>query len=111
MLPLPSMSKESSPPPSPLSEVDEVMDSNAQPMRLAPLASSALPSIKDLLAMDKAASSYDKKSKRKDKKSAGKGGRDEDDKEPKTKSVEAKIDRDYKRLKTYTDKKAASERS
>lgn len=97
ILPLPSVSKEHSQSyhRGATSEVDEDMDSDEQPMRLAPLASSALPSIKDLLAMDKAASSYDKKKKRNDKKSRGGG---DDDDEPKKKSVEAKVDRDYKRL-------------
>lgn len=81
-----------------MNEVDEEVDSDEQPMRLAPLASSVLPSIKDLLAMDKAASSYDKK-KRNDKKSRRGGDDDDDDSnESKKKSVEAKVDRDYKRL-------------
>jgi len=92
ILPLASVSERGA-----MSEVDEDMDSDEQPMRLAPLTSSALPSIKDLLAMDKAASSYDKKRIRKDKKSK-RGGDDDDDNEPKKKSVEAKVDRDYKRL-------------
>ncbi|KIM44703.1 hypothetical protein M413DRAFT_442660, partial [Hebeloma cylindrosporum] len=111
VLPLASMSKEHtrSSHREAISEVDEDMDSDEQPMRLAPLASSVLPSIKDLLAMDKAASSYDKKKIRKDKKSRG-GGGDADDNEPKKKSLEEKVDRDYKRLKTYTDKKASSEK-
>lgn len=91
-LPLASVSQRGA-----MSEVDEDMDSDEKPMRLAPLASSVLPSIKDLLAMDKAASSYDKKRIRKDKKSK-RGGDDDDDNEPKKKSVEAKVDRDYKRL-------------
>ncbi|KAJ7446710.1 RED-like protein N-terminal region-domain-containing protein [Mycena latifolia] len=76
-----------------------------QPTRLVPLASSALPSIKDLLAMDKAANSSDKWKKRKDKK---KSGKDEGDTTSKPKmTAEVKVERDYKRLKNYTDKKAA----
>lgn len=67
-----------------------------QPMRLVPLSSSALPSIKDFLAMDQAAGSYDKKKKRKNKKKAGVGD-DDNDAGQKQKNVEAKVDRDYKR--------------
>ena len=73
---------------------DEVEDD--QPMRLVPLSSSALPSIKDFLAMDQAAGSYDKKNKRKNKKKTGTG--DDNNEGQKQKSVEAKVDRDYKRL-------------
>ncbi|KAF8817381.1 hypothetical protein BYT27DRAFT_7198908 [Phlegmacium glaucopus] len=76
-----------------------------QPMRLVPLSSSALPSIKDFLAMDQAAGSYDKKKKGKNKKKAA--GDDHNDEGQKQKTVEAKVDRDYKRLKSYTDKKTA----
>ena len=68
-----------------------------QPMRLVPLSSSALPSIKDFLAMDQAAGSYDKKNKRKNKKKAGGTGDSDNDEGQKQKSVEAKVDRDYKR--------------
>lgn len=70
-------------------------------MRLQPLASSALPSIRDLLEMDSAAGKKDKwrakKEKKKEKAPSGEGKVDKD-----------KIDRDYKRLKAYTDKKAAA---
>ncbi|KDR80701.1 hypothetical protein GALMADRAFT_241103 [Galerina marginata CBS 339.88] len=80
----------------------------SRPMRLAPLASSALPSIKEFLAMDKAADSYEKKRKRKDKKKSGRGDDDDDDESStKKKDVEAKVERDYKRLKSFTDKKTA----
>ena len=72
---------------------DEAEDD--QPMRLVPLSSSALPSIKDFLAMDQAAGSYDNKKKRKNKKKAG---TDDNNEGQKQKSVEAKVDRDYKRL-------------
>ena len=72
---------------------DEAEDD--RPMRLVPLSSSALPSIKDFLAMDQEAGSYDKKKKRKNKKKAG---TDDDNEGQKQKSVEAKVDRDYKRL-------------
>ena len=67
-----------------------------QPIRLVPLSSSALPSIKDFLAMEQAADSYDKKKKRKGKKKAG--TEDDNNEGQKQKSVEAKVDRDYKRL-------------
>ena len=127
ILPLASGSKEQSFHRGARSEVDEDIDSDEQPMRLVPLASSVLPSIKDLLAMDKAANSYDKKKIQRDKKSRKGGDDDNNDNESKKKSLEAKVDRDYKRLvlqifspfypkccfrlKTYTDKKASSERS
>ncbi|KAF8967607.1 RED-like protein N-terminal region-domain-containing protein [Flammula alnicola] len=109
-IPLPSIpprtSSRSSPQRQTIASDDEDMQ-DQQPTRLVPLSSSAVPSIKDLLAMDKAAGSYDKKKKRKDKKKGGDG--DEDAGESKKKSLEEKIDRDYKKLKTYTDKKAAIE--
>jgi len=79
---------------------DEEMEDDDKPVRLVPLASSALPSIKDFLAMDKAAGSYDKKKKRKDKKKNGGGDDadgDDDDDASKKKTMEAKVDRDYKR--------------
>ncbi|PPQ67860.1 hypothetical protein CVT25_010299 [Psilocybe cyanescens] len=95
-------SSRSSPPPGRDIGDDEGMEED-QPMRLAPLASSALPSIKEFLAMDKAASSHDKKKKRKEKK----GGEDNGEEDSK-KTLEAKVDRDYQRLKSYTEKKAAA---
>ncbi|KZT70795.1 hypothetical protein DAEQUDRAFT_737182 [Daedalea quercina L-15889] len=70
------------------------------PVRLQPLASSAIPSIRELLEMDASAGKGGKrggkKGKKKDK-GAGEGGVDKN-----------KIDRDYQRLKAYTDKKAAN---
>ncbi|KAH6915935.1 RED-like protein N-terminal region-domain-containing protein [Coprinopsis sp. MPI-PUGE-AT-0042] len=78
---------------------DEDMEVDERPMRLAPLESSALPDIKELLQMDKASSSWSKNKKKKDKKKAT-GGGDEPGK-----VSEAKIERDYQRLKAYTDKK------
>ncbi|KAJ6619857.1 hypothetical protein B0H10DRAFT_1792606, partial [Mycena sp. CBHHK59/15] len=117
-LPLPPLSSKPPPPP-----VDDDEEDGEQPTRLVPLQSSALPSIKDLLAMDKAANSSEKWKKRKDKK---KGGKDADgDAAPKKVSAEAKVERDYKRLvslrssvshykimsfqrlKNYTDKTAS----
>ena len=83
-------------PPSSHKVVSEDEAEDEQPMRLVPLSSSALPSIKDFLAMDQAASSYDKKNKRKNKKKTGTG--DDNSEGQKQKSVEAKVDRDYKRL-------------
>ncbi|KAJ7782040.1 hypothetical protein DFH07DRAFT_394684 [Mycena maculata] len=100
-LPLPPVDK----PPLHAPDEEDEEGELEQPTRLVPLASSALPSIKDLLAMDKAANSSDKRKKRKDKKKAGKD--DDDDASPKAKmSAEVKAERDYKRLKNYTDKKA-----
>ena len=94
---IPSLSKVSTQsPPSSHKVVSEDEAEDDQPMRLVPLSSSALPSIKDFLAMDQAAGSYDKKKKRKNKKKAG---TDDDNNEgQKQKSVEAKVERDYKRL-------------
>ncbi|KAJ7696578.1 hypothetical protein B0H17DRAFT_402130 [Mycena rosella] len=113
--PLPSSSKLPLPrvddkPPLPPGEDDEEGELE-QPTRLVPLTSSALPSIKDLLAMDKAANSSEKWKKRKDKKKSGKD--DEEDEAPskpskQKMSAEVKAERDYKRLKSYTDKKAGA---
>ncbi|OCH96311.1 hypothetical protein OBBRIDRAFT_232289 [Obba rivulosa] len=69
-----------------------------QPMRLQPLASSAIPSIRDLLEADKAADKSQKWRERKEKKKQDKGKVDKE-----------KVDRDYKRLKAFTDKKAGKE--
>ncbi|KAJ2934841.1 hypothetical protein H1R20_g2254, partial [Candolleomyces eurysporus] len=79
---------------------DGEMDEDV-PMKLVPLASSALPSVRDFLDMDRAATSSWKNKKRKDKKKAGQGS------EPQTANAEAKAERDYKRLKAYTDKKGS----
>ncbi|KJA28052.1 hypothetical protein HYPSUDRAFT_34362 [Hypholoma sublateritium FD-334 SS-4] len=106
--PLNVNSRRSPSPSQQLSDEDEGMESE-KPMRLVPLSSSAVPSIKDLLAMDKAAGAYSKNKKRKDKKKPAEG--DDDDADGKKKTLEEKVDRDYKRLKTYTDKKAAAEKS
>ncbi|GBE86526.1 hypothetical protein SCP_0904050 [Sparassis crispa] len=75
------------------------------PVRLQPLASSALPSIRDFLALDSAADKAIKRRARKDKKreGGGQGGGAKD-----SKAEKDKLDRDYKRLKAYTDKKAAA---
>jgi IK cytokine len=79
-------SKAHSPPPPTSDEED-----SEQPTRLVPLQTSAIPSIRDLLAMDGA---QDKRKKRKDKK---KGGKDVNPEEKKKVTAEAKVDRDYKR--------------
>lgn len=76
-----------------------------RPMRLVPLSSSALPSIKDFLAAEKAASGSGKWRKRKGEEGKGKGDSKEGGKK---KNTDAKVDRDYKRLKSYTDKKATT---
>lgn len=65
-----------------------------QPTRLVPLASSALPSIKDFLAMDDASGPNGKRRKRGGKKK----GANEGDEETKKRNAEAKADRDYKKL-------------
>lgn len=63
------------------------------PMRLVPLEGSSVPSIKELLALDQAVGSADKKRKRKEK---NKGKKDDSEGANKA-STEAKVDRDYKR--------------
>ncbi|TFY73505.1 hypothetical protein EWM64_g10507 [Hericium alpestre] len=75
---------------------EDAEEEEGEVMRLQPLASSALPSIRDLLAMDEAAGKGHKRKEKKEKKKNKNGG----DKE--------KLDRDYQRLKSYEAKKAAS---
>ncbi|KIP03017.1 hypothetical protein PHLGIDRAFT_268850 [Phlebiopsis gigantea 11061_1 CR5-6] len=65
------------------------------PMRLQPLASSSVPSIRELLAIDEAEEKAEKRRARKEKK-----------KEKATLSTEEKVSRDYQRLKAYTEKKS-----
>ncbi|KAK0438103.1 hypothetical protein EV421DRAFT_988450 [Armillaria borealis] len=94
------------PAPIPLPSVpdeDEEEDNDDRPVRLVPLESSALPSIKDLLLMDQTAGSAEKRRKRKEKNKGAK----EAVGESKKLNAEAKADRDYKKLKSYQDKKAA----
>ncbi|THH16968.1 hypothetical protein EW146_g3764 [Bondarzewia mesenterica] len=81
-------SKSRSPPPPDVEEGEE-----EEVTRLMPLASSAVPSIKELLAMDEAVEKGKKRKARKEKKGKGGGG--------------DKLDRDYQRLKSYEAKKAA----
>ena len=69
------------------------------PTRLAPLASSTVPSIRDILAADSALEAEQKRKERKEKRKAGKGGS-----EVKI-SDEAKLNRDFQKLKSYTNKK------
>ncbi|TFY66261.1 hypothetical protein EVG20_g4837 [Dentipellis fragilis] len=80
------------PPPSP--PTLEAGEEEEEPTRLVPLSSSAVPSIRDLLAMDEAAEKDKKRRERKEKKKDKGGGGD-------------KLDRDYQRLKSYEAKKAA----
>lgn len=61
------------------SRPDEAQETVERPMRLAPLESSAIPSIKDLLDMDDAANKHDRKQKRKEKKSRKRGKEVESD--------------------------------
>ncbi|KAF7325669.1 hypothetical protein MKEN_00416800 [Mycena kentingensis (nom. inval.)] len=65
-------------PPRPTEHDDEMDAGEDQPIRLVPLASSAMPSIKDFLSMGDESTSK-KKKKGKKKKKAGKGGEDDDD--------------------------------
>ncbi|THG97251.1 hypothetical protein EW026_g4710 [Hermanssonia centrifuga] len=78
--------------PPPEREDGEEQEEEEAPVRLVPLASSSVPSIRDLLAMD---AEVGKREQRKAKKEKRKGGL----------SAEGKIDRDYQKLKAYTDKK------
>ncbi|KAL1756584.1 RED-like protein N-terminal region-domain-containing protein [Schizophyllum commune] len=55
-------------------EDGEVQSDEETPARLAPLESSAVPSIKELLAMDEAREALEKRQKRKEKKKKGTGG-------------------------------------
>ncbi|KAI0705234.1 RED-like protein N-terminal region-domain-containing protein [Cytidiella melzeri] len=66
------------------------------PIRLAPLASSAVPSIRDILAADQEEEKQEKRRARKEKK---KGNL----------SAAGKVDRDYQRLKAYTEKKVCAQ--
>ncbi|KAI0630551.1 RED-like protein N-terminal region-domain-containing protein [Trametes polyzona] len=86
-------------------EMDE--DEEERPVRLQPLSSSVVPSIKDLLAMSEEAEKAEKRRARKEKKKAGGGGGGSGG-APSEKDTKAKVDRDYQRLKAYTDKKAKS---
>ncbi|KAK0214774.1 hypothetical protein IW262DRAFT_1465561 [Armillaria fumosa] len=84
------------PAPIPLPSVpdgDEEEDTDDHPIRLVPLESSALPSIKDFLLMDKTAESSEKRRKRKEKNKGAK----EAVGESKKLNAEAKADRDYKK--------------
>ena len=95
--PLNSNSHRSPSPSQQLSDGDEDMESG-KPMRLVPLSGSAVPSIKDLLAMDKAAGAYSKNKKRKDKKkSTAEDDEGTNSTNSKKKTLEEKVDRDYKR--------------
>ncbi|THH07399.1 hypothetical protein EW145_g3408 [Phellinidium pouzarii] len=75
--------------------------------RLAPLASSAVPSIRDILAADSALEAEQKRRARKEKRKAGGGGGGGADESEVGKKVaaEAKLNRDYQKLKAYTEKK------
>ncbi|OJT13927.1 Protein Red [Trametes pubescens] len=83
-------------------ELQDEEEEEERPMRLQPLASSVMPSIKDLLAMSEEAEKADKRRARKEKKKGGggaagegaaggnAGGRSE-------KETKAKVDRDYQK--------------
>lgn len=93
--------KEKSPPSSREDSAPAQRSPTPEPTRLAPLASSALPSIRDILAADEALELEDKRKARKEKKKAGGGGGGEG----KSVSKEAKLNRDYQKLKSYQEKK------
>ncbi|KAJ2985903.1 hypothetical protein NUW54_g9990 [Trametes sanguinea] len=87
---------------SPVAEEGE-MEEEERPIRLQPLASSAVPSIKELIAMSEEAEKAEKRRARKEKKKAGgEGGAGSE------RDLKAKVDRDYQRLKAYTEKKNKS---
>ncbi|KAF7985160.1 hypothetical protein HWV62_7736 [Athelia sp. TMB] len=90
--------------PGPEDELDEDDERPPEMMRLVPLSSSAIPSIRDLLDADQAPH---KKGGKKKGKGAGKDSTKEKDGKEKEKEAEKRAERDYKRLKEYTDKKAA----
>ncbi|KAH9935071.1 hypothetical protein B0H21DRAFT_825673 [Amylocystis lapponica] len=96
--------------PVPLSDAEDGEEEEERPVRLQPLASSALPSIRDLLAMDSAADKGKRRTRKNKKKDADTDtDKDKDKREAGAGKVSKdKIERDYKRLKAYTDKKAAS---
>ncbi|KAJ7623165.1 hypothetical protein FB45DRAFT_869833 [Roridomyces roridus] len=104
-LPLPPSANK--PPSRPIEEDGGEDDEPEQMTRLVPLEGSAVPSIKDLLAMDEAANSSNKRKKRKDKKKGGQDGEEVEAPAKSKMSAEDKVERDYKRLKSYTDKQAA----
>ncbi|KIJ55340.1 hypothetical protein M422DRAFT_774401 [Sphaerobolus stellatus SS14] len=83
--------------PSPENAVPEDEEEPDLPMKLVPLASSAVPSIRDLLAMDQQAELEAKRKAKKEKKKKD-GAKNE-------LSESAKIDRDYQKLNTYMAKK------
>ncbi|KAF9512894.1 hypothetical protein BS47DRAFT_1022328 [Hydnum rufescens UP504] len=86
----------------------EDRDSSSQTVRLQPLATSALPSIKDLLEIDKAAEVHEKKKARREKNKAKSGGGNGEPVEPKKAKLgsEAKLNRDYQQYTSYVEKKA-----
>jgi IK cytokine len=115
--------QESKPDPTPSNRVQEGNEEEEIPLRLVPLETSAVPHIKDFLAMDEAAEALEKRRKRKDKRKGEKGGEPE---EKKKVSAEVKAERDWKRsvfhgscapdisfnnlarMQSYTRKKAES---
>ncbi|KAF4592937.1 hypothetical protein EYR38_008643 [Pleurotus pulmonarius] len=111
-----ALPQDSQPPPLPIvdvplkrqDEAEEDGEVEEAPLRLQPLESSALPSIKDFLAMDEAAGKDAKRRKRKEKKKAGGGGGGGGEGEGSTMTAEARAERDYKRLKSYQAKKGGS---
>lgn len=91
---LPPISQRQLPPHQNGNEEEDEEGEIEQPTRLVPLATSALPSIKDFLAMDDASGPNGKRRKRGGKKK----GANEGDEEAKKRNAEAKADRDYKKL-------------
>ncbi|KAI0794078.1 RED-like protein N-terminal region-domain-containing protein [Fomes fomentarius] len=89
-------------------EEGEMEEEEERPIRLQPLASSAIPSIKDMLAMSEETEKAEKRRLRKEKKKTGGGGGGGGGGGSSEKDTKAKIDRDYQRLKAYTDKKSKS---
>ncbi|KAI1793515.1 RED-like protein N-terminal region-domain-containing protein [Ganoderma leucocontextum] len=79
------------------------MEEEERPVRLQPLSSSVVPSIKDLLAASEEVDKAEKRKARKEKKKVVGGGGASSEKDTK-----AKVDRDYQRLKAYQDKQNKS---
>ena len=91
----PSLSPDKAVPPPSLPKIAEGEEEDGElPSRLVPLESSALPSIKDFLALGEAVESKEKRQKRKEKRKGAKGNEPE---EKKKLSADAKVERDYKK--------------
>ncbi len=83
---------------------DEDERESERAVRLAPLQSSAVPSIRDILAADAALEAQEMRKARKEKRKAG-GGEEDGERGKRKVSAETKLNREIKKLKAYTEKK------